>query len=109
MTAVDVLRQGDANFGDLEPDDVARLQRRTLRVVVASQILGGAGLAAGVTVGGLLAEQMLDRDGLAGLPSALFTLGSALSAFLIGRITQRSGRRIGLGLGFAAGGVGAMG
>jgi MFS family permease len=92
-------------------DDAARrsLQRRTLVVVVVSQVLGGAGLAAGITVGALLARQMLGGDGLSGLPAALFTLGSALAAFLVGRITQRAGRRRGLGLGFAAGGIGAIG
>lgn len=86
-----------------------RLQRRTLGVVVVSQVLGGAGLAAGITVGALLAQQMLGSDGLAGLPTALFTLGSALAAFGVGRFTQRLGRRIGLGLGFATGGLGAWG
>lgn len=89
--------------------DVARVQRRTLRVVVASQVLGGAGLAAGVTVGALLAQQVLGSDGLAGLPTALFTLGSALTAYLIGRLSQRRGRRIGLAAGFLAGAVGAAG
>src|SRR5699024_9052871 len=39
----------------------------------------------------------------------LFTLGSALAAYLVGRITQHRGRRVGLGLGFAAGGLGAAG
>ena len=38
----------------------ARIQERTLTVVVASQVLGGAGLAAGVTVGALLAQEMPD-------------------------------------------------
>lgn len=92
-------------------DDVerARVQRRTLVVVVISQVLGGAGLAAGVTVGALLAEQMLGSESLAGVPTALFTLGSASTAYLIGRVTQRSGRRLGLGFGFAAGGLGAIG
>ncbi|CAN5225098.1 MFS transporter [soil metagenome] len=92
-------------------DDSLRraLQKRTLTVVVISQVLGGAGLAAGVTVGGLLAQQMLGSDSLAGAPTALFTVGSALAAFLIGRFTQRWGRRVGLGLGFAAGGIGAIG
>lgn len=92
----------------LEPER-ARVQRRTLTVVVIAQVLGGAGLAAGVTVGALLAQQMLGTDGLAGLPIALFTLGSALTAYVIGRISQRRGRRIGLGVGFVAGGAGATG
>lgn len=88
---------------------IEAVQRRTLRVVVASQVMGGAGLAAGVAVGALLAADMLGSDGLAGLPIALFTLGSALAAYLIGRFTQSRGRRLGLGLGFAAGGLGAVG
>lgn len=95
--------------GPTTPADVAALQRRTLIVVVASQVLGGAGLAAGVTVGALLAQEMLGGAGAAGVPTMLFTLGSALAAFLVGRVTQRAGRRVGLGLGFAAGGLGAVG
>ena len=74
-----------------------------------SQVLGGAGLAAGVTVGALLAEQMLGSESLAGVPTALFTLGSALAAFLVGRVSQRWGRRVGLGAGFGAGALGAAG
>lgn len=87
----------------------ARVQRRTLRVVVAGQVLGGAGLAAGITVGALLAEEMLGGESLAGLPIGLFTLGSALAAYLVGRVSQQAGRRVGLGAGFAVGGVGALG
>ncbi|SKC38903.1 MFS transporter [Plantibacter cousiniae (nom. nud.)] len=87
----------------------ARVQRRTLTVVVISQVLGGAGLAAGVTVGALLVQDVLGSMSLAGVAAALLTLGSALTAFLVGRVTQRLGRRIGLGIGFVAGGVGAIG
>jgi MFS family permease len=94
----------------LPPEERVRaVQRRTLVVVVAAQVLGGAGLAAGVTVGALLAQQMLGGDGYAGLPAALLTLGSAATAYLVGRATQRFGRRPGLGAGFAAGGIGALG
>ncbi|MCM4076579.1 MFS transporter [Paractinoplanes hotanensis] len=85
------------------------LYRRSLIVVVVSQVFGGAGLAAGVTVGALLAQDMLGNDSLAGLPTALFTLGSALTAFAVGRLTQRTGRRGGLAAGFAAGALGAVG
>ncbi|WP_373231911.1 MFS transporter [Cohnella sp.] len=86
-----------------------RLYKRTLLIVVMSQIFGGAGLAAGVTVGALLAQDMLGADSFAGIPSALITLGSAAAALIVGRLSQRLGRRIGLATGFLAGGIGAIG
>ena len=45
-----------------------RLYKRTLLVVLLSQTLGGAGLAAGITVGALLAKEMLGIDSVSGLP-----------------------------------------
>ncbi|MFI9027945.1 MFS transporter [Streptomyces sp. NPDC053560] len=88
---------------------VAAAQRRVLTVLVVSQVLSGAGLAAGITVGALLAEEMLGSTGLAGLPSALFTAGAALGAVGIGRLSQRWGRRPGLALGYAGGAAGSLG
>ena len=85
------------------------LYKRTLFVVSISQIFGGAGLAAGVTVGALLAQQMLGTDAFAGLPSALLTLGSAGAALFVGRLSQMFGRRTGLTAGFMIGGLGAIG
>ncbi|MFJ3307630.1 MFS transporter [Streptomyces sp. NPDC086549] len=89
--------------------DAAQAQRRILRVLVASQILSGAGLAAGVTVGALLAQDMLGTTSLAGLPSGLFTAGSALTAVAVGRISQARGRRPGLALGYLTGAIGSVG
>ena len=85
------------------------LYKRALLIVSISQIFGGAGLAAGVTVGALLAQQMLGTDAFAGIPSALFTLGSAGAALFVGRLSQRYGRRTGLSAGFMVGGLGAIG
>ncbi|WP_458247251.1 MFS transporter [Streptomyces sp. MAI_2237] len=84
-------------------------QRRVLAVLVTSQILSGAGLAAGVTVGALLAQDILGSTDLAGLPSALFTAGSALAAVAVGRISQAHGRRPGLAAGYLTGAVGSAG
>ncbi|XCM83865.1 MFS transporter [Kitasatospora sp. HUAS MG31] len=80
-----------------------------LAVLAVSQTLSGAGLAAGITVGALLAGEMLGSTGLAGVPSALFTGGSVLGALAIGRLCQRWGRRPGLTAGYAAGAVGSVG
>ncbi len=84
-------------------------QRRTLAVLVAAQIFSGAGLAAGITVGALLAQEMLGSTGLAGLPAAMFTIGSAAAAVGVGRISQRAGRRAGLTLGYLTGALGSFG
>ncbi|MEO4052366.1 MFS transporter [Solibacillus sp. CAU 1738] len=86
-----------------------KLYKRTLIIVLMSQIFGGAGLAAGITVGALLAKDVLGTESFAGLPAALFTLGSALAAFIVGQLSQRFGRRYGLSFGFIAGGIGAIG
>ncbi|WP_155645459.1 MFS transporter [Peribacillus simplex] len=91
------------------PEKQQQLYKRSLLVVVISQIFGGAGLAAGVTVGALLAQDMLGTDSVTGIPTALFTLGSAGAALLVGRLSQRFGRRPGLAAGFFAGGIGAVG
>lgn len=91
------------------PEKQQQLYKRTLMVVVLSQIFGGAGLAAGIAVGALLAQSMLGSDSVTGIPTALFTLGSAGAALLVGRLSQVFGRRSGLTVGFMAGGFGAIG
>ena len=91
--------------GDTEPPE----QKRTLAVLVIAQVFSGAGLAAGITVGALLAQDMLGATSLAGLPSALFTIGSAAAAVSVGRISHRAGRRAGLALGYLTGAVGSLG
>lgn len=91
------------------PEHLRQLYKRTLVTVVLSQIFGGAGLAAGITVGALLARDLLGTDAYAGVPTALFTLGSAAAAFLIGLMSQRVGRRFGLATGFLTGALGAVG
>lgn len=93
----------------IETLDREALQRRSLRILIFSQVLGGAGLAAGVTVGALLAEDMIGSTRFAGLPAALFTIGSAATAFLVGVLSDRGGRRVGLAVGYFAGAAGGLG
>jgi MFS family permease len=84
-------------------------QRRTLAVLLFAQILSGAGLAAGITVGALLAEEMLGSSRFSGLPTVSFTIGSAAAAVVVGRISQRWGRRAGLSAGYLIGALGSLG
>lgn len=86
-----------------------KFYKKVLTIVSISQIFGGAGLAAGITVGALIAKDILGTDAYSGLPSALFTLGSAGAAMMVGTLSQKFGRRIGLSIGFILGGVGAIG
>ncbi|MFF8727107.1 MFS transporter [Streptomyces sp. NPDC015171] len=89
--------------------DRSRVLRRVLTVLVVSQTLGGAGMAAGITVGALLAQDLLDSTSLAGLPAALFTGGATLGAAGLGRVCQRRGRRPGLALGHGIAALGSAG
>lgn len=89
--------------------DRTSAQRRTLRVLIGAQILSGAGLAAGVTVGALLAQDMLGSTSWAGVPAALLTAGSAVAALAVGRLSNARGRRPGLAAGYAAGALGSLG
>jgi MFS family permease len=52
---------------------------------------------------------MLGSQAVAGLPAALFTLGSAIAAYTVGWLSQAAGRRNGLAAGFFAGALGAAG
>jgi hypothetical protein len=57
------------------------LQRRTMRVLVAAQLLGALGLAAGGTA--------------AGLPLAVLVLGSGIAATLVTRVLDDPAQREG--------------
>ncbi|MFE0734725.1 MFS transporter [Streptomyces sp. NPDC058855] len=84
-------------------------QRRALTVLGIAQTLGGAGMAAGITVGALLAQDLLGSTGLAGLPAALYTAGAAFGAAGLGRVGQRFGRRPALALGNGIAALGSAG
>jgi MFS family permease len=84
-------------------------QRRTLAILLLAQILSGLGLAAGITVSALLAEEMLGSSRFSGLPTVFFTIGSAVAAVGVGNISQRLGRRVGLSAGYLAGALGSVG
>lgn len=94
----------DAGVGDAR---VAAVQRRTVAVVVAAQVLGGMGLAAGVSVGALIARQMLDSALLSGVPLAAGTAGGAVAAIALSRLMAKEGRRPGLVTGYCLGAVGS--
>lgn len=92
---------------DLAPDREA-VQRHTIRTLMFTQVWGGVGLAAGATVGSLLAEEISGRVELAGLGGTFQTLGAALLAIPIATLAHRYGRRPSLTFAYAAAVLGAL-
>jgi MFS family permease len=100
--------EADAGSSPDGPDRFAALQRRTLRVLVTSQILGGVGVGAGLAVVSLLAYELAGTAALSGVPATASTIGAAAAAIAIARIAIRRGRRPGLAFGYLVGAAGAM-
>jgi MFS family permease len=80
--------------------DTAPLQKRVLRTLFLTQILGGLAVGIGIAVGALLVEEMTGSATFTGLAQSLFVGGSALVVVPAVRITERFGRRGGLAFGY---------
>ncbi len=94
------LRRGSVGT-PAEPDaaEIGVLQRRTVRVLAAGQVLGGIAFGATVSLGALLAADLSGQESLSGLATASVTLGAALCAIPLARLAARHGRRRALTLG----------
>lgn len=88
--------------------DTARVQRSTVRLLFATQVIGGVGVAVGIAVGALLLDELTGGPSLSGLGSAASVIGGALLAIPIVRLTNRLGRRWGLSFAYLVGCLGAL-
>jgi MFS family permease len=86
---------------------VPRVQRRTLAVLMATQIIGGMGVAIGITVGALLAASM-GGTAISGLGQSSLVVGAALLALPVTRLMRTRGRRPGLVLAYGVGALGGL-
>jgi len=77
-------------------------------LLFCGQSLSLAAFILGSTVGAIVGAQLSGRAALAGLPTAVYLLGSALAAYPAARLMERLGRRLGLTLGYAIGIAGAL-
>lgn len=91
-----------------EPLDTEAVQRRVLRLLFCTQILGGLAVGVGIAVGALLIDDMTGSSTYAGLAQSLFVGGSALVAVPAVHITERFGRRGGLVFGYGCAAVGVV-
>ncbi|MBB5959929.1 MFS family permease [Saccharothrix tamanrassetensis] len=83
------------------------VQRKVLRVLVAGQVLGAAGVTTGLAVSTLIAAALSGSDAVGGLAQTGAVLGAALFALPTARLAARRGRRPALVLGYGAGAAGA--
>ena len=83
----------------LDADGIAALQRRTIVVLSAGQVLGGISFGATVSLGAILAAKLSGDDTLSGLATASITLGTALTAVPLAALARRRGRRPALATG----------
>ena len=86
----------------------AGLQKRTLTILIITQVFGTVGVGIGPSMGILLAEQVAETELWAGLARSATTLGAALFGIPLGNLAAARGRNIALWLGWVVGGVGAV-
>lgn len=84
---------------ELDAATLGRVQRRTVGVLAAGQVLGGIAFGATVSLGALLAADLSGQEALSGLATASVTLGASFCAIPLARLAARRGRRVALTLG----------
>lgn len=87
--------------------DTHRLQRRTIIVLVISQVVGTVGVGIAPSIGVLLASEVTDNEAWAGLARTFSTLGAAVLGLPLGNLAARFGRRVALSTGWGIAAVGS--
>ncbi|CAB4552805.1 MAG: MFS transporter [Actinobacteria bacterium] len=77
------------------------LQKKTIRVLTAGQVLSGFGLGSTLSIGSLLAAQLSGSPAWAGSAATFSTLGAAAWAIPLARLAFARGRRVALATGAA--------
>jgi MFS family permease len=87
--------------------DLVAAQRRTLRVLFATQIIGGLGIGIGASVGALLAAELAGVR-MSGFAQSAAVIGAALLALPAAAIVNRGGRRPSLSLAYLVAALGSV-
>ncbi|WAE71499.1 MFS transporter [Streptomonospora nanhaiensis] len=97
----------NAHVGEALPEEArARIQRRTVLVLMLAQVVGGIGMGAMLAVGALIALDLSGSDTWSGMATTMITLGAAVFALPLASLAARRGRRPGLALGWTLGAFG---
>ena len=84
------------------------MQRRTVAVLSAAQVIGGIGTGASLSVGALLVRDVSGSSAWAGLAVTMLTFGAALGALPLSALAAERGRRAGLTTGWLTATAGAV-
>lgn len=85
-----------------------RVQRRTVTVLIAGQIVSGLGFGAAVSMGALLVAAVTGSEAWSGMAATMNTLGAALFAVPLALLARRRGRRVSLTTGALLAAFGAL-
>ena len=88
-------------------ENLTRLARRLTFVLFLEQSLASAGFIAAATLTSIVGAKLSQHSGWAGVPTAVYLLAGAFSAFAWGYVMDAIGRRGGLTLGLALGVIGS--
>ncbi|MGI8949575.1 MAG: MFS transporter [Ornithinimicrobium sp.] len=88
-------------------NEIPAIQERTVRLLMASQTMGGIGVAIGIAVAAIIAAQISGSDALSGLATTAQVLGGALLTIPIAALMATRGRRVGLSTAYLLGTLGA--
>jgi MFS family permease len=96
------------SIGAIGKPELAALQRRTVWLLSAGQVLGGFAIGATLSLGALLAADISGSDAWSGMAATMSTLGAAIAAIPLARLAVRRGRRVALSSGALISALGAM-
>lgn len=85
------------------------VQRRTLRVLAAAQVVGAAALGAAMTISAFVVEDIVGvHTPWVGIAGTATTAGSGVAAEVLSRVMRRRGRRFGMAWGYVVAAVGGL-
>ncbi|MFJ6567203.1 MFS transporter [Streptomyces sp. NPDC091292] len=87
-------------------ENLPALRRRISAVLIAGQILGGLGVATGIALATVLAQQVSGTESLAGLAPTATVAGTAVLSMPLAALMTARGRRPGLVLAYLIGAAG---
>ncbi len=96
-------------MAQIQGEELAKIQARTVRTLAIGQALGGFGFGSTLSVGAIMATELSGSAAWSGAAATLSTLGSAFVAIPLAHIAARRGRRHALAVGAGLAIIGAFG